>query len=479
MENNESSNIGYRIRKERRIKGLSQAELSKNLGISASYLNLLESGRRKITVPLLIKVGNELSLSLRDLTVESNKRLLSDIMDVLSNELFDDLDLTNQETSEFISNNPNIAKALLTLNDNYKSLRDDMQNRLETLDVESSIKENKSTRLPVEIVSDFLQENKNYFHNLEKKAEQVREKIYFEEGHKTIGHSLIKYLTKEHGITIKIVTADDNEKLIKRFDKANKIFYLSEMLTYSSRNFHLAYQIGYIDAQETIKEIINQNKIFSEDLISLLKISLLNYFAAALLMPYESFLTNAKKYKYDIEILMHHYAVSFEQVTHRLTNMQRPGNLGVPFHFLKTDIAGNVSKRFSLSGIHIPRYGGSCPRWNVYLAFMNPGKIQPQISKMPDGKVYFCIARAFEKGIEKHGMPRSFVSIGLGCDIQYAKDLTYSEGIDLGNKKLETPIGISCRVCPRMDCQQRAFPPLDKDLKLNVQNRGTSPYVSN
>ncbi len=479
MENNESSNIGSRIRKERRIKGLSQAELSKNLGISASYLNLLESGRRKITVPLLIKVGNELSLSLKDLTVESNKRLLSDIMEVLSNELFEDLDVTNQETSEFISNNPNIAKALLALNDSYKSLRDDMQNRLETLDVESSVKEKKSTRLPVEIVSDFLQENKNYFHNLEKKAEQVREKIYFEEGHKTIGHSLIKYLTEEHGIKLKIVTADDNEKLIKRFDKANKIFYLSEMLTYSSRNFHLAYQIGYIDAQETIKEIINQNKIFSEELISLLKISLLNYFAAALLMPYESFLKNAKKYKYDIEILMHHYAVSFEQVTHRLTNMQRPGNLGVPFHFLKTDIAGNVSKRFSLSGIHIPRYGGSCPRWNVYLAFMNPGKIQPQISKMPDGKVYFCIARAFEKGIEKHGMPRSFVSIGLGCDIQYAKDLTYSEGIDLGNKKLETPIGISCRVCPRMDCQQRAFPPLDKDLKLNVENRGTSPYVSN
>ena len=159
MEPSELSNIGARIRKERRSKGLSQSDLSKNLGISASYLNLLESGRRTITVPLLIKIGNELSLSLKDLTVESNKRLLSDIMEVLSNELFEDLDITNQETTEFINNNPNIAKALLSLNDSYKSLRDDMQNRLEKLDVESSIKENKSTRLPVEIVSDFLQEN--------------------------------------------------------------------------------------------------------------------------------------------------------------------------------------------------------------------------------------------------------------------------------------------------------------------------------
>ena len=478
MEPKEFSNIGSKIRKERRAKGLSQSDLSKKLEISPSYLNLIESGRRSITVPILIKIGNELGISLRDLTQESNKRILSDIMEVLSNELFEDLDITNYETNEFISNNPNIAKAMLTLNDSYKSLRDDMQNRLEAMDVESSIKERKSTHLPVEIVSDFLQENKNYFDSIERKAESIRNKIYFEEGHRTIGHSLIQYLLKEHNTKIKVVSSEDDEKSIKKFDKNNNILFLSTMLTYSSRNFHLAYQIAYFDGHETIDKIIKENKIYSEEVISLLKISLLNYFAAAILMPYDEFLQSAKKYKYDVEILMHHFATSFEQVTHRLTNLQRPGNEGVPFHFLKTDIAGNVSKRFSLSGIHIPRHGGSCPRWNVYIAFSNPGKIHPQISKMPDGKTYFCIARAFEKGIEKHGMPKSFVSIGLGCDLQYAKELTYSEGMDLQNKRLETPIGVSCRICPRMDCQQRAFPPIDKDLKLDITYRGTSPYVT-
>ena len=479
MEPKEFSNIGSKIRKERRAKGLSQSDLSKKLEISPSYLNLIESGRRSITVPILIKIGNELGISLRDLTQESNKRILSDIMEVLSNELFEDLDITNHETNEFISNNPNIAKAMLTLNDSYKSLRDDMQNRLEVMDVESSIKERKSTHLPVEIVSDFLQENKNYFDSIERKAESIRNKIYFEEGHRTIGHSLIQYLLKEHNTKIKVVSSEDDEKSIKKFDKNNNILFLSTMLTYSSRNFHLAYQIAYFDGHETIDKIIKENKIYSEEVISLLTISLLNYFAAAILMPYDEFLQSAKKYKYDVEILMHHFATSFEQVTHRLTNLQRPGNEGVPFHFLKTDIAGNVSKRFSLSGIHIPRHGGSCPRWNVYIAFLNPGRILPQISKMPDGKTYFCIARAFEKGIEKHGMPKSFVSIGLGCDLQYAKELTYSEGMDLQNKRLETPIGVSCRICPRMDCQQRAFPPIDKDLKLDITYRGTSPYVTN
>ena len=206
------------------------------------------------------------------------------------------------------------------------------------------------------------------------------------------------------------------------------------MLTYTSRNFHLASQVAYLEASDIIEKVIQKNNVESEEVVPLLKLSLLNYYAAAFMMPYDDFLQSAKLHRYDVEILMHHYACSFEQVTHRLTNLQRPGNEGVPFHFLKTDIAGNVSKRFSLSGIHIPRHGGSCPRWNVYTAFLNPGKIHPQISKMPDGKVYFCIARAFEKGVEKHGMPKSFVSIGLGCDMKFAKDLVYSEGIDLKNK---------------------------------------------
>ena len=478
MEHNDFSNIGSKVRKERRSKGLSQSDLSKNLGISASYLNLIESGRRTITVPLLIKIGNELSLSLKDLTIESNKRLLSDVMEVLSNELFEDLDITNHDTTEFISNNPNIAKALLALNDTYRSLRDDTQNRLEELDVRSSVKERKLSRLPVEIVSDFLQENKNYFDSLEKKAENIRQKIYFEEGHRTIGHNLIQYLINEHNTKGKVFTPEEDEKYIKKYNQNKNILFISEMLNYSSRNFHLAYQIAFFEGEEDINKIINLKKISSQDVISLLKISLLNYLASAILMPYDDFLVTAKRFRYDAELLMHHFATSFEQVTHRLTSLQKPGNEGIPFHFVKTDNAGNVSKRFSLSGIHIPRHGGACPRWNVYSAFSNPGKINTQISRMPDGKVYFCIARAFEKGIEKYGAIKSFVSIGLGCDVRYAKEITYADGIDLQNKKLETPIGISCRICPRTDCEQRAFPPIDKDLKLDIIQKGASPYIA-
>ena len=172
MYTNTEINLGPRLKKQRIDKGFSQAKLSKSIGISPSYLNLIESGKRKIPVSLLIKVADHLKLSIKDFSTESNKRLLSDVMDVLSNEIFDDLKITNHDTSNFIGSNPNIAKALLTINDNFKSFKEDMQNRLETMDVTSG-DINKPTRLPVELVSDILQENKNYFHDLEISSEKL------------------------------------------------------------------------------------------------------------------------------------------------------------------------------------------------------------------------------------------------------------------------------------------------------------------
>ena len=481
MEKSSLSNIGSKIRKNRRVINLSQAELSKKLGISASYLNLIENGRRSVTVPLLIKLGNILGISLKELTPEGNQRLLSDIMDALSNEMFDDFDLTNIEVSEFVSNNPNIAKALLLLNDNHRNLSEDIQNRLERIDVNSISKTKNVTRLPAEIASDFLQEHSNYFLDLENIAIKVRKERNIKFDHYLIGgieRKLRDLLVDDYHIKIKIESQINDKNFVRNYNTETKTLILSDMLGYTSRKFQYAYQIAMLEGEEIVEKIIGKNKIYSEDVINLLKLSLFNYLAAAIVMPYEEFINTARKYQYDVEILMHHFATSFEQVTHRLTTLQAPKNQGVPFHMLKVDIAGNVSKRFSLSGIHIPRHGGACPRWNVYTAFLNPGRIQTQISRMPDGKVYFCIARAFEKGVEKHGTPKSFVSIGLGCDIKYGSELTYAEGINLSNKNLETPIGVSCRICPRMNCQQRAFPQIDREIRPNVNNKGITPYVS-
>jgi predicted transcriptional regulator len=200
------------------------------------------------------------------------------------------------------------------------------------------------------------------------------------------------------------------------------------------------------------------------------------YFAAALIMPYGPFHRACRDYRYDIERLGRRFGASFEQVAHRMTTLQRPGALGIPLHLVRTDIAGNISKRFSLSGIHIPRHSGACPRWNVYTAFLNPDRINVQISQMPDGERYFCIARAFSKGDYRYNAPLRHFSIGLGCSILYAKEMIYADGIDLNNPGQIIPVGVGCRICPRMECGQRAHPPADHRFRLDEAVRPESIY---
>ena len=70
------------------------------------------------------------------------------------------------------------------------------------------------------------------------------------------------------------------------------------------------------------------------------------------------------------------------------------------------------------------------------------------------------------------------LSIGLGCQIKYAKDFVYTDALNLNDKNTEMPIGVNCRTCDRMDCQQRAFPPLHKKFDIDLNKRGISVYVA-
>jgi predicted transcriptional regulator len=194
-------------------------------------------------------------------------------------------------------------------------------------------------------------------------------------------------------------------------------------------------------------------------------------------MPYQSFLEAARTERYDIDLIGHRFRASFEQTCHRLTTLRRPGAEGVPFHMVRVDIAGNISKRFSASGLRFARFSGACPRWSVFEAFTTPGLIRTQLSQMPDGAAYFWIARTVSRESGGWHSPRSMVALGLGCEASRARELVYADGIDLENREVMVPVGTTCRLCERMDCEQRAFPPLQHPLRVNENVRGLSFYA--
>ncbi len=466
--------IGHKIKTKRRKLGITQADLSKKLSISPAYLNLMESGKRKIDLDLLVKMANELNVDVSDISKKTDTNLYQNLMDLLGDNLFENLDITNFDVKELINTNPSIAKALVKLGDNYKKKNQDIVTKVEN--ISSKFIDGRKNSFPGEVVADFVQENENYFPKLEEFASDFYNKI---QSNNRVGYSSIcEYLFKKHKIEVKDVVPDEKKPFTKQFDLNKKIFLVSDYLNLETKKLYAAAQVAQLEAADIIDEYLDTFSFPSEESKKLSKVALLNYSGAAIIMPYKPFYEECTKQRYDVELLQNTFAVSFEQVAHRITCLQNPKMKGIPFHMLRADVAGNISKRFSLSGIEIPRYGGACPRWNIYKAFTMPGKINAAVSKMPNGEKYVCIARTVEKGIGKHGMEKTLLSIGLGCQVKYAKDFVYADSLNLNDKKTETPIGVNCRTCDRMDCQQRAFPPLHKKFDIDLNKRGISVYVA-
>jgi predicted transcriptional regulator/DNA-binding XRE family transcriptional regulator len=469
----DTSPLGAKIRALRRQKGITQAQLASRLGISASYLNLIEHNKRSLSAPLLIKLAEIFDLDLRALSSESHARVIADLMEVFGDPIFEPHDVTNQEVRDLCAATPTAARAILRLYQAYRATREASDSLAATLSA-GDLEGVDSTHLPTEEVSDLIQRHRNFFPELEEGAEALGREARLDREY--LYTSLVRHL-RGLGVEVRIVRTAEMHGAVRRYDPDAKELLLSEVLRRGSRNFQLAYQVGILTQAATLDRFAADPHLSSPSSRALARVALANYFAGAVLMPYEPFLEAARTERYDIDLLGHRFRASYEQTCHRLTTLHRPGAEGVPFHMVRVDIAGNISKRFSASGLRFARFSGACPRWSVFEAFTTPGLIRTQLSEMPDGAAYFWIARTVNREYGGWHAPRSMVAIGLGCEASRARELVYADGIDLENRGARVPVGITCRLCERMDCEQRAFPPLQHPLRVDEHVRGVSFYA--
>lgn len=512
--------LGAKIRRLRRESGLTQAQLAQRLMISASYLNLIEHNQRAVTVPLLFKLGDVLDVDLQTLSQDDESIILAELSEILSDPLFSEgklgANLTPDDLNELVSQSPIASQTILKVYRAYQRARDDIQTlgeRLsedtlyaassyelrtvltsirsfseilhdnENLSIEERqhflgiiVKESEGlsknidnlmsfvsaegvsrsvgTRPPLDEINDFIQGHSNYFESIEVAANKLVGDAQF--GNYDRLQKLIYFASHELDITVDI-GRDREEFGLVSFDKEKRSLHLSNSLPRNSLIFQTALIIGRFYCKNIFEGLIKEAPLTSEASREMCRDTLARYFAGAVLMPYDAFLEAARSVRYDIEQLQNQFAGSFEQICHRLATLNKTGAEGVPFHFIRVDIAGNISKRFDGSGIRIPRYGGVCPRWNVHHAFLTPESMNVQMLRMPDGGKFLCLARATVKPGTGFNAPRSHYSVAIGCDVSNAAELVYADGIDLNDASLVVPAGTSCRICERDNCGQRAF----------------------
>lgn len=460
--------LGARLKRLRRDMGLTQTRMAEDLGVSPSYLNLLERNQRPVTAQVLLRLAETYDLDLKSLSADAEAAGAAGLAEVFADPMFRDLTLARHEVGEVADSAPGVSEAIARL---YKAYLD--QRRIADMGAVGRPEEGEAPfGTPSDWVRDHIQAQKNHFAELEEAAGVLADALKAD-GHE-FGVAARERLASRHGIQVRVTPLEVLSATLRRYDHHRKRLFLSELLTGPGRAFAIAYQLALLEYRERLDALVERAGPPDRPTANLLKVSLANYLAAAILMPYAAFQAAAEKNGFDIDLLCARFEVSFEQVCHRLTTLARPGARGIPFFMVRVDSAGNISKRFAGATFPFSRFGGSCPRWNIHSSFRTPGRIITQIVETPDGQRYFTLARTVPRASQHRG-ENSDLAIGMGCELKYADRLVYSRGLDLRDP-VATAIGPACRICERPACPQRAAEPVSRTLIVDDFAKSISPY---
>lgn len=493
--------MGVRLKTLREQRGLTQAALAQQLRLSPSYLNQLENNQRPLSVPVLLRLQSSLGVDLQFFSEDDEARLTAQLQDVVA-ETAGMGAVPQAELRAMAQQMPALAQVLIRLHRSGK----DAEDRLSALAAGLGERVGEAAQgahgapRPHEEVRDFFYARHNHIAALDERAQALHDAVQATRngaaratGAKAARHlgsaaatsagdlaaRLEAYLLRAHNVTTQpLAHADAPSAMLRSFDPQRRILAVAQAAEPGQRAFQIASQLAYLEADEIIDALVDEGRFSGTESRALARIGLASYFAGALVLPYNQFLAAAEARRYDIELLAQQFGVSYETVCHRLSTLQRPDARGVPFFFVRVDRAGNISKRQSATDFHFSHTGGTCPLWNVYEAFAQPGKVLTQLARMPDGRTYLWIAHCVSRQTGGWGSPARSFAIGLGCDVRHAARLVYAKGLDLSDPDVATPIGAGCKVCDRQGCAQRAFPALGKRLHIDENARLLEPYAS-
>ncbi|OFS23363.1 acetate metabolism transcriptional regulator RamB [Corynebacterium sp. HMSC04H06] len=464
--------VGSRLRQLRRERDLSQASLASTLGLSASYVNQIEHDVRPLTVPVLLRITEVFGVDATFFSRDDDSRLLAEIQDVIQDKELCPSPVELQELSELVYNHPTVARTLVDMHRRYRNVRDKLSLATDSRRVTDSA---QALSMPHDEVRDFFYARQNYLDGLDHHAEELAGEVGVEPFHiRDTERALADRLRSKHNLEIKTVGQLDGT--LHRLDREAGTLLLASRLSEGQRAFRMATELGFLEAGDLITDAADEEPFTSQASRRLALRGIASYFAAATVLPYGLIHSEAEKSGYDVEFLCQSFGVGYETVASRLSTLQRDNQRGIPFTFVRVDRAGNMSKRQSATGVHFSNSGGTCPLWNIYETFSRPGTISRQLAQMPDGRNYLWVARTVQYLQGRYGDTNKMFAIGLGCEARHADRTVYAAGLDLSDMSSATPIGAGCRICPRSNCAQRAFPPIHEALDIDTHRSAVAPY---
>jgi predicted transcriptional regulator len=433
--------------------------MAARLGISPSYLNLIERNQRPLSARLLLQLAESFDFDPRSLRQDEAVGGVDGLRRRLADERFSDLGIDRDEIAEWLAAAPQAALAFARLYD------------------AGVAGGGPSHQDPMDLVRREIERWRNHFADLDVAAEGISDELRLSNAE--IGAALTERLRQKHQLSVRILPVDVMPDALRRLDLHARQLQLSELLDQSSRNFQIAVQLALLEQRDEIAAIANGAQFADRTAWRLFRRHLAGYFAAAVLMPYGRFLRACEATGYDLGVLQRRFGVGFEQLAHRLTTLQRVGQRGLPFFMARLDRAGQFSKRYAgASGTTLLQSEASCPLWNVHQAFEHAGQFCAQLVAIEgdsDSEAWFTLARTVS-GSAVAGEEAPRFTVVLGVEARLAGQLALARGQAL-ELPAATRIGLGCAACHRSDCRQRSLPPRGVALAFDERIRGLTPFA--
>lgn len=463
---------GPRIRRIRNDLELTQAAMAEALGISASYLNLIERNQRPLTVQLMMQLSSVYGIN-ADQLANPNDAMVGALKEVFADPLLADEVPNADELVEFADATPNVASAFVKLYRAYSERAQRLSDLTGVFAREGSAGASLAMKqLPADEVHDVLAARPNHFPDIEEEAESFLKLL---DGGEDLSAGLREWLRAQHGIVVRTLPISAMPDLRRRYDRHSQRLFLSERLSPFDQLREIAYEAALLRMQVAIGAAIQELKLTSDEARRIARFELGRYAAHALMMPYQRFLEAAQRARYDIDVLRSRFGVSFEQAANRLTMLNMPGKSGIPFFMLEIDQAGNRFRRAGAQGFPQVRFGGQCPKLAIYAAFTQPGQIFTEKVELPDGAEFMVVARTLEGPQAAFNERVRRTAMLLGCDAGFAADTIYGTTLEGGGVPA-TLVGPACRLCDRKGCLSRAEPPVTRPLGLDEMVTGLSAF---
>lgn len=504
--------IGLRIATRRKALGQSQAGLARAVGVSPSYLNLIEANKRQVGGALLQRIAAELSMDIGELTGEAEHRLIHELVEAFADPALAGSGMGSESARTLVATSPEVARVMATLYRAYsaamtsadayadrlradpllsqllhqvlsgitgirsgaeilegvpdlsveerqrfvstitretRSLSAVARNLIGQFDQTTAAERFASARREVD---DMIFATQNYFPSLEQEGARLRRCI--DERGPFGETTMMAVLQADHGISVQR-SAQPATGQAFGYDGARRTLWFRNTVPQSSRQFQMARLIAELAGADALEAQLDTVTLSSPVARRGAARYLGSYMAGTILFPYETFLADARALRYDVDALSERYNASFEQIAHRLVTLRAPDASGIPFGFLRADPAGRLSKHFPLPGLLLPNSGHACPLWAIYAAFRTPGQVVRQVARFLDGSRFLFVAKAVSRrsaGFADMALPHSVL---LVADILHADETVYADGLNLSDSHADVPVGPTCRLCTRVDCANR------------------------